>query len=112
MSSRRDELNDLISSTRSISFSNWVTLLNYFDQNKTELTVSDVRMLVTECEKQRKELNKTITDKIEKADTNPNIYSYLKDLEAKEAKPKSKQILRIEHKKESAHLPIAAMSPQ
>ena len=55
-----------------------------FEKFQAELDIDDVRRLVSECERCRIELNKNITDKIEKKDTNPDVYTYLENLEAKE----------------------------
>lgn len=97
MSSGRIELTKLISSNQPISFFYWVSLLTVFQKFQTELDIDDVRRLVAECERCRIELNKKITDKIEKKDTNPDIYTYLENLETKENENYNKESLPTEN---------------
>ena len=97
MSSGRIELTKLLSSKQPISFFYWVSLLNVFQKFQTELDIDDVRRLLSECERCRIELNKIITDKIEKKDTNPDIYTYLENLEAKENEKYNKESLPTEN---------------
>lgn len=86
MSSGRIELFKLLSSnpTPIISVYYWVSLLNLFERYQTELDIDDVRRLVAECERCRKDFNIGSTDPIRKEDTRPNMYVHLKRLEAKE----------------------------
>jgi len=83
MSQGRIELTKLLSSNQPISTYYWITLLNLFEQNQTNLDINDVRRLVAECERCRLELNIDNRDPIRKEDTRPNVYSHLEMLELK-----------------------------
>ncbi len=81
--SGRIELTLLLSSNHSLDFYYWISILNLFEEYRTELDLDDVRRLVAESERCRLELNIDNTDPIRKEDTRPNVYSHLDDLEAK-----------------------------
>ncbi len=81
--SGRIELSKLISSNQPISFYYWISLLNLFEEFQNTLDITDVRRLVTECERCRNELNIENTDPIRKEDTRPNVYTHLEKLETK-----------------------------
>jgi len=83
MNNGRLELSKIISSNQPISFYYWISLLNVFEEFQNTLDITDVRLLVTECERCRNELNIDNTDPIRREDTRPNVYTHLEILEAK-----------------------------
>lgn len=86
-----------IFSSDTISFILWVKLLNFFDDNKDQLDLEDIKLLVDKCEECRLYLNENSyvrpEDRIEQEETFPNVYVYLEMLKKKEKKHKTEVIL-------------------
>jgi len=77
------ELKDLLSSDSSIDFYYWISLLNFFDNDKEELNLKELKKIVDKCEECRLYLNHENTDPISQEDVNPNIYEYYRLQEIK-----------------------------
>ena len=73
---RRNELINLTSSDNPIDFYYFISLLNFFDNNKNELNLEELKIIVDKCEECRLYLNEGNTDPIEQEKVNPNIFEF------------------------------------
>ncbi len=83
MSPRREEILTLTSSDIPISFSHWNSLLKFFSDNKEQLDLEDMKIIVTKSEEYRIYLNEHSCSYIEQQEVNPNVYEYLEKIETK-----------------------------
>ena len=83
MSYWSEDISNLFSSNKPISFHLWVKLLNFFEENKNHLDLDDVKLLVDKCEECRLYLNEHSCSHIEQHETFPNVYVHLEMLKKK-----------------------------
>jgi hypothetical protein len=53
-----------------------MSLLNFFDRNKEELNLKELKIIVDKCEECRLYLNEGNADPIEQENVNPNIFEF------------------------------------
>lgn len=73
----KDEISDVIDPQNSSpSLSYWVSILNYFENNRDKLSLADLEYLAVESERCREYWNCKGLD-IEKSDVRPNIHRHI-----------------------------------
>jgi len=80
MSQWRKDILTITSSTETISFSLWVSLLNVFEKHKEELDLEDVKIIVDKVEEYRIYLNQHSCSHIEQQEVYPNVYQHLETM--------------------------------
>lgn len=80
MSQWREDILLITSSTETISFFLWVSLLNIFEKHKEELDLEDVEIIVDKVEEYRIYLNQHSCSHIERQEVNPNVYQHLENM--------------------------------
>jgi hypothetical protein len=71
-----EEFISLTQSDSPIDFYYFISLLNFFDKNKDDLNLKELKIIVDKCEECRLYLNEDSTDPIEQEDVNPNIFYF------------------------------------
>lgn len=80
MSCWRKDILTITSSTETINFSLWVSLMNVFEKHVDELDLEDVEIIVDKVEEYRIYLNQHSCSHIEQHEVNPNVYQYLENM--------------------------------
>jgi hypothetical protein len=89
MSHRSEDILTIFSSNQPISFLLWTKLLNYFEYNKEQLDLEDIKILVDKCEECRLYLNEhsyVRANPIQQHETFPNIYVHLEKMKIQKHK--------------------------
>lgn len=71
----------LTSPNNPITFSHWVTLLNFFTKHQEQLDFDDIKIIVDKSEEYRLYLNEHSCSFIERNDVHPNVYKHLELLD-------------------------------